>query len=57
MDEVITQKANEARFLFEVWLNVQIATSTYYRYGWNITPLVGDIEEIHNKYMALGVIK
>lgn len=58
MDKHIEQLANQNRFLFEVWLNCQIATQTFYRYGWtDHMPAVGGIEEITAKYRANGTIK
>jgi hypothetical protein len=54
----IIETARASRFLFEMWLNVQVSTMTYYDLGWtDYVPAVGDAVEIHEKYRALGVLR
>lgn len=54
----IRQRADQHRFLFEMWLNVKVTTDTFYMYGWeDHTPAVGGAEEITAKYRARQVIK
>lgn len=58
MDEHIEQIAGSSRYMLEIWLNMYVTTTTYYKYGWtDHKPAVGDVVEITNKYRALGVIK
>lgn len=54
--EWIRQRANEARFQNEVWLNVQLTTWCA-NMGMTEAPHSLDLVETTAKYRAMGVIK